>query len=120
MSISEIKSSSGYLGPEPKNKLYEYNLVENRVEKIYKVVVHEFLVADSEDPVLYAAHPLWEWEQTDIGKWVTEHAAETPVWHRQMEPQTLSHRFRIEAKLKEKDYTFWCLKWADIVARQRR
>lgn len=119
MSINEIKSNSGYLGPEPTTKIQDYNLVENSVEKIYTVVVHEFLMSDSEDPFLYAAQPLWEWEQSDIGKWVKAHAAETPVWHRNLEAHTLSHRFRIVAKLREKDYTFWCLKWADTVVLQR-
>jgi hypothetical protein len=120
MAINKIKSSSGYLGPEPKSELRQYNIVEDRVEKIYKIVVHEFLVADMEDPEIYAAEPIWKWQQTEAGKWIMEHAAESPVWHRALEAQTLSYRFKVVAKLRERDYTFWCLKWADTVARQRR
>jgi hypothetical protein len=35
-------------------------------------------MGDVEDPELYAAFPLCEWEKTDHGKWVKEHANKTP------------------------------------------
>jgi hypothetical protein len=119
MAINEIKSSSGYIGPEPKIKLNQYNIFEDKVERVYNVIVHIFSIGDVEDPEIYAAEPIWKWQQSDCGKWVMEHALESPVWHRLLEPATLSYRFSITAKFRERDYTFWCLKWADSVAHQR-
>jgi hypothetical protein len=117
MSISEVKSGSGYIGPEPKTRLQTYNMAGDRIEKIYNVVVYEFAMGDVEDPEIYAAEPIWRWQQTEQGQWIMEHAAESPVWHRNIDANTVSFRFIITAKLREKDYTFWCLKWANTLAK---
>jgi hypothetical protein len=52
------------------------------VVKFTDVKVHEFNMGDVEDPDLYAAQPLYEWQQSEQGKWIMEHAVEPPFWHR--------------------------------------
>lgn len=79
--------------------------------EVKKVNVHYFTVGDTEDPELYAAEPIWNWQQTDAGKWVMEHAVEPPVWHRVIDQTIYGYRYCITAKLTAKDYTFWTLKW---------
>jgi hypothetical protein len=112
MSVNEIKNSSGFLGPEPKQPSYQYQIIDNQPYRIVNIAVHRFKVADSEDPEIYAAEPIWQWQQSEAGQWVMEHAIESPVWHRSLNAASLHHDFVITAKLKEKDYTFWALKWA--------
>lgn len=75
------------------------------------LVVHEFALGDVEDPVLYAAQPLWEWQNTDAGKWVMENAVETPSWGQVADANTYSYKFRIIAKLTEENATFFKLKF---------
>lgn len=92
----------------------------DKVIEIKTVSVHSFIVSDSEDPDIYAAPPLWEWQQSDSGKWVMIHAVETPVWNRQVEYATYGHRYTVVAKLKAVDYTFWALKWGNTVDNKKQ
>jgi hypothetical protein len=102
----------GYMGTPPKKELpYEVVLIEGKYVRVKEVVVHTFGMGDVDDPDLYAAEPLWAWQNTDEGKWVMENAIETPSWHRHADPRTYGYRYAIRAKLKDVDYTFWCLKW---------
>ena len=76
-----------------------------------KVVVHRFKVSDGEDPDLYAAEPLLEWENSEMGQWVMKNAVETPIWKRQADFASFHIDYVIIAVLQERDYTFWQLKW---------
>lgn len=86
-------------------------VIEDRAYKIHKVVVYSFRVGDVDDPVMYAAQPLIDWQNSESGKWVMQHAVETPEWHRYEDPTNWGHSFHITAKLKDKDYSFYLLKW---------
>jgi hypothetical protein len=102
----------GYMGKPPEQELqYEVVLMEGKYVRIKEFVAHTFTMGDVEDPDLYAAQPLWTWQNTEEGKWVMENAIETPSWHRHADPITYGYRYAIKAKLKDVDYTFWCLKW---------
>lgn len=83
----------------------------DRVYEIKKITVHQFQMGDVEDPDLYAAEPLIEWQNSEMGKWVMGKAVETPEWHRHLDPFTYGYRYAIVAKLKDVDFTFWQLKW---------
>lgn len=50
-----------------------------------KMVVHTFNVGDVEDPFVYAAEPIWKWENTEQGKWVMAHATETPSFRKEVD-----------------------------------
>ena len=89
----------------------QFNLIDNKVVQIVNTVVFSFTVDDLNDPIVGAAEQLVAWENSESGKFVMQHAVETPIWHQHKEPVTYSTRFRITARLKEKDYTFWLLKW---------
>ena len=58
-----------------------FKVENNVVKEIHKVVVYRFYLSDVEDPDLYAAQPMWEWQQSEQGKFVMEHAVDEPEWH---------------------------------------
>jgi hypothetical protein len=86
---------------------------------VLKLIVHQFSVGDVDDPELYAAHPIWEWQQSDAGKWVMEHAVDKPEWHRHVDGTTYGYQYNIVAKLSDADATFFKLKYYDHVNRKR-
>lgn len=94
-------------------KAPEYKLIEGTAVKFSDVKVHEFNMGDVEDPDLYAAEPLWQWQQSEAGKWVMEHAVEAPFWHRMVNPWNYGHTYYVIARLKEADQLYWKLKWGE-------
>ena len=92
-------------------KAPEYKVINNQTVKFTDVKVYEFNMGDVEDPDLYAAEPLWQWQKTEAGQWVMEHAAETPFWHRVINPYTFGYTYHVIARLTDKDQTYWTLKW---------
>jgi hypothetical protein len=76
-----------------------------------KVVFHTFSMGDVEDPYLYAAFPIGDWQQTDHGKWVMEHAVGEPEFWCRPDPNTYGYRVIITGKLEERDATYFKLKW---------
>ena len=81
------------------------------VQEIHKIVVYQFRMGDVEDPDLYAAQPIHEWEQSDAGKFVMENAVDTPEWHRQLDPMSYGHQYAIVAELEAKKLSEFYLKW---------
>jgi len=93
------------------SNLTEWRLINGAPVKISGVVVHTFTMGDVSDPDIYAAEPLWQWQQTEMGKWVMENAVGPPEWNRIVDPITYGYKYYIVARLKEQDKTFWTLKW---------
>jgi|TARA_B110000503_G_C7010650_1_gene355524 hypothetical protein len=103
-------SSQGWLGTRPTQDIYRYTIVGDRVEETKEITVHEFTLGDVEDPDLYAAHPLMEWQNSKNGKWIMEHAVETPSWHRFADPVSYGYKYNIRAKLQGARLTEWLLR----------
>jgi hypothetical protein len=80
----------------------KYNVIKDgetqRVEECREMVVHEFKLGDVDDPDLYAAQPLYEWQSTEFGQWVMKNAADTPTWQRYADPTSYGYQYRITAK----------------------
>lgn len=76
----------------------KYNVIGDRVEECKEMVVHTFQMGDVDDPDMYAAQPLYEWQQSDFGQWVMKNAADTPTWHRHADPMSYGYRYSITAK----------------------
>jgi hypothetical protein len=116
MSITKTKGyqflpAQGYMGDKPAKDTYRYMIIDDQVEEVREIVVHEFMMGDVDDPDLYAGEPLWKWQQSEIGQWVMEHAVETPFWHRIVDPTSFGYKYCVVARLKEQDQTYWALKW---------
>jgi len=74
-------------------------IIDDRVEEVREIVVHEFTMGDVEDPDLYAAEPLMKWQDSEMGKWIMEHAIETPCWYRIPDMMQYGYKYQIRAKL---------------------
>ena len=81
------------------------------MEKSCKYILHEFKMGDVEDVELYAAQPIYEWEQTPEGKWCMEKATDIE-WHTMTDPMNMGYRITITGYLSGKHATFWALKRA--------
>ena len=95
----QFEPTQGYLGSVPTGDTYRYMIINDRVEEVREVVVHEFTMGDVEDPDLYAAEPLWKWQQSEAGQWVMTHAVETPSWYRIPDQLQYGYKYQIRAKL---------------------
>jgi hypothetical protein len=99
------------------NKLAEYKhwqpeytkIIDGKPVRFRDVCVHEIRMGDVEDPDLWVASPIWDWQQTEAGKFVMEHATEKPYWISQLDYTTYSHMYKIMARLSEQNETFWRL-----------
>ena len=89
----------------------EYKIVDDRLIRFSDICVHEFTMGDVEDPDLYAAQPLWEWQESEAGKFIMAHAVETPYWIRRVDHSSYGHQYRIMARLSEPNQTFFRLKF---------
>jgi hypothetical protein len=72
------------------------------------VTVHKFNMGDVEDPDLWAAQSLVEFEQTDKGKWVMKNTIE-PTWNRSVSPW--GWEYTITTKMTDKQLTYYKLKY---------
>ena len=89
----------------------ECKIIDNHVVRFSDICVHEFSMGDVEDPDLYAAQPISEWQDSEAGKFVMEHAVESPWWVRTVDAATYGFEFAIMARMKESDQTFYKLKY---------
>jgi hypothetical protein len=78
-----------------------------------KVLVHSFNMGDVEEPALYAASPIYEWQQTEAGKWVMEHSKPEPIWNMGINYKTYGYTVYITAELDGPDVTYFNLKWGN-------
>lgn len=89
----------------------EVKIIDGVAVRYSDVVVHEFLLGDTEDPDLYAADPIWKWQQSDVGQWVMTHAVEQPYWTKRVDMASYGYRCCIVARLSEADQVFYRLKY---------
>ena len=75
------------------------------------MILHEFNMADVEDPYLYAGFPIAEWQKTDKGRWLMEHAKNEMVFHCIPDQNTMGYRVVITGDLDERDEIIFRLKW---------
>jgi len=89
----------------------EVKIVDGVAVKYMDILVHTFRLGDVEDPDIYAAEPIWAWQQSAAGCWVMEHAVEKPYWTRRTDYQSYGYEFNIVARLSEADAVFFKLKY---------
>lgn len=89
----------------------EIKIINGKAVRVRDVVVHRINMADVEDPALYIAEPLWQWQQSEAGQWIMQNAIETPFWIHNQDYNTYSIQYVIVARLTEQNETFWRLKW---------
>ena len=75
------------------------------------IVFKELFMADVEDPELYAAQPILEWQESEQGQWVIEHALEQPYFRIMPSMETMGYRIQIYGRLSESDEIIYRLKY---------
>jgi hypothetical protein len=70
-------------------------------------------MGDVEDPELYAAEPLYRWQQTEQGQWVMEHCSE-PQYIIRPDPNTFGTRVIVYGEVEDGLATEYYLKWQQI------
>jgi hypothetical protein len=86
-----------------------YHIVGEKVVERRKVLLHKFRMGDCEDPELYAAQPIYEWQQTEIGKWCMENATDLE-FHTNIDQMTMGYSVAITGILSGKHLTYFLLK----------
>jgi hypothetical protein len=74
-------------------------------------IVHRFYVSDAEDPDIYAAGPMFDWERSEAGGWIMANAYDKPSWHRQRDYNSYGYKYIIKADLTPEQITFFELKY---------
>ena len=85
----------------------------HNVVEIHKVVVHRFKLSDVDDPALYAAGPIWEWEQSDPGQFVMKHAIAPAKWTMHHDVAHYGYQCAIIAELEKKKLSEFYLTWGN-------
>ena len=112
-----LNTNSPTSGPMPADakkkwdKIQKYMIIEDKVVETKQVTVHSFTMGDVDDPDLYAAEPLWNWQQTEEGKWVMENALDTPEWHRRADMISWGHKYIVVATFELKKLTEFYLRF---------
>ena len=89
----------------------EVKIVDGVPVKFADILVHTFRLGDVEDPEIYAAGPLFDWERSDAGQWVMKHAVGKPYWTKRIDYHSYGYEFNVVARLSEADQIFFRLKY---------
>ena len=73
--------------------------------------VKKLRVGDVEDPDIYVGQYIWEWQETEAGKWVMENSRPLPSWHRSIDHMTYGYQYDIRAYLTPQQITYFELKY---------
>ena len=100
--------------PETEYKHWQPERVEvigDRAVRFSDVCVHKFSVGDVEDPEIYAAQPIWEWQESEAGKWIMANAVDKPYYIQERSYNSWGHQYIIMARLSEQNETYFRLKF---------
>lgn len=90
----------------PKFKLFE----KDGEQYVYeRHIVHQFNMSDCEDPDLYVASPIHDWQQTEQGSWVMKHTLE-PTYHIHADHITFGYKVIVTAYVTPKRWTEYILR----------
>jgi len=67
-------------------------------------------MGDVEDPELYAAQPLYEWQQTEQGQWVMQNCSD-PQYIVRPDAHNWGHRIIVYGEVEDKLATEYLLRW---------
>ena len=80
-------------------------------QKTIEYVVHSIRMGDVEDPDLMVAQPIYEWQQTDAGKYIMENSQPSPMWRRGYDEMSFGHQYVILAYFTPHQLTYYKLRF---------
>ena len=75
---------------------------EHTVTEIHKAVVHRFYLHGIDEPDIFAADMLNQWEKSEPGQFVKEHAIAKPIWRSNFDHRIIKYEYAIIAELEAK------------------
>ena len=75
------------------------------------ITFHQFSMGDVDDVDIYAAQPIYEWQQTEQGQWVMQHAQDLR-YYTNPDLTSFGHRITIRGQLDERLATEYFLRWS--------
>ena len=80
-----------------------------------KVTFHTFRMGDVDDIDIYVAQPIWEWQQTDQGRWVMDNAYDL-VYQTVADYAAWGHIIAIQGEIQDpKKLTEYFLRWPNTI-----
>lgn len=67
-------------------------------------------MGDVDDVEVYAAQPIYEWLQTEKGKWVNERCHDL-IWQTIANPDTYGYTIVLRGSITDRDATEYYLRW---------
>jgi hypothetical protein len=85
------------------------------VKEIHKVVVHKFDIwtFKDEDPDVYSAEPIFDWERSEAGQFVMKYAMNKPEWVKHADPVWMGYRYIVIAELEAKTLSEFYLRFGN-------
>jgi len=65
-----------------------------------KIMFHSFCMGDVDDIDIYVAAPLYEWQQTEQGRWAMQHATDLK-YHTSADADSFGYRISITGTVPE-------------------
>ena len=97
---------------EPDKPKYQVSILDTGEHKVTVThVVHTIIVTDSYDPEIAVAQPIYDWQQTDSGKWVMKNSVPVASYHRHTDYSKFGYVYQIRAYLTPEQITFFELKF---------
>ena len=78
-----------------------------------KLQVATLFLGDVEDPEIYAAGPIMDWEKTEQGQWLHANSYEQMMFDIYSDNVMFGYRINIHAWLSDEALTFYKLKWGE-------
>jgi hypothetical protein len=74
------------------------------------MIFHKFTLGDVEDPEIYAAGPILDWQKSEMGTWVMKHCTDASF---RIAPDfdTFGYQVVIYGNLSDEDATYFTLKY---------
>ena len=73
--------------------------------------IEQLRMSDVDDPELYAAFPIAEWQKTEKGQWVMKHSID-PTFHINVDPVSYGYVISITAHITPVRWTEFCLRFS--------
>lgn len=78
-----------------------------------KIKLKTIQVGDVEDPEIYIAEPIYQWQQTEHGSWAMEHGHNLE-YHRSIDYKAYGNKYVITGEFTDEDYLYYKLRWGDV------
>lgn len=98
---------SKQLGMDTEKELRKYQIHNDEVYE--RKIVHRFTMGDVDDVEIYVASPIYEWQQTEHGRWVMRHGRD-PQYHINIDPISYGYQVIITAHITPKRWTEYILR----------